>query len=114
MTPVGAGRGWLRAMEVSAVVCLAALILWVYVAKAAGADERAAIRSLDSQISQAQREIRVLRAEAAHLEQPARLEALVRAHLPMQPPVPEQQTPAQALPSLLPADEPAAATEVQP
>ena len=113
MSAAVGGRGILRALEIAAVVCLGALILWVYVAKAAGADERAAIRALETEIAPAQRDLRLLRAEAAHLEQPARLQALVDAHLQLQPLDAEQEASPEVLPVVLPTgqQEPAEATQ---
>ena len=78
-----------------------------------GADERAAIRELETEIAQAQRDLRLLRAEAAHLEQPARLQALVDAHLQLQPLDAEQEASPEVLPVVLPTaqQEPAEATQ---
>lgn len=95
----------LRALEIAAFVCLAALILWVYVAKAAGADERSAIRSLQGDIAEERAQIRLLRAEAAHLERPDRLEALAREHLHMEPADPQRETTIEALTALSPTRE---------
>ena len=113
MSTAVSGRNRLRALEIAAVVCLATLILWVYVAKAAGADERAAIRELEAEISQAQRDLRLLRAEAAHLEQPARLQALVDAHLQLQPVDAQQEASPEVLSVVLPTAEPETAEAAQ-
>ncbi|MBN8553398.1 MAG: hypothetical protein J0L52_10950 [Caulobacterales bacterium] len=85
-------RSRLRMLELSAFLCLVALVAWVYVAKATGADERATIRNIESDIRSEQRDIRRLRAEAATLEQPARLEALVREHTDLAPVEPINET----------------------
>jgi len=85
-------RSRLRMLELSAFVCLIALVAWVYVAKATGADERATIRGIENDIRAEHREIRRLRAEAAYLEQPARLEALVREHTDLAPVEPINET----------------------
>lgn len=90
--PMRARRGQMRMFEISAFVCLVALVAWVYVAKATGADERATIRDIESDIRSEQRQIRLLRAEAAHLERPSRLEALVRAHTDLAPVEPINET----------------------
>ena len=85
-------RSRLRMLELSAFVCLVALVAWVYVAKATGADERATIRDIESDIRTEQRQIRLLRAEAAYLERPSRLEELVRQHTDLAPVEPINET----------------------
>ena len=90
--PMRARRSQMRMYEISAFVCLVALVAWVYVAKATGADERATIREIESDIRAEQRQIRLLRAEAAHLERPSRLEQLVRAHTDLAPVDPINET----------------------
>lgn len=90
--PMRLRRSRVRMFEISAFVCLVALVAWVYVAKATGADERATIRSIEGDIRGEQREIRRLRAEAAHLERPSRLEELVRTHTDLAPVEPVNET----------------------
>ena len=90
--PMRLRRSRVRMFEISAFVCLVALVAWVYVAKATGADERATIRDLQGDIRSEQRQIRILRAEAAHLERPSRLEALVRDHTDLAPVEPVNET----------------------
>lgn len=85
-------RSRLRMLELSAFVCLIALVAWVYVAKATGADERATIRDIERDIRSEQRDIRLLRAEAAYLERPSRLEELVREHTDLAPVEPMNET----------------------
>lgn len=97
----------IRALEIAAFVCLLGLILWVYVAKAAGADERAVIRETEADIRAEQARIRLLEAEAAHLEQPVRLEALAREHTDLGPVEPARETRPEALDGLAPSAEPA-------
>jgi hypothetical protein len=101
-----ARRSRLRMLELSAFLCLVALVAWVYVAKATGADERATIRSIESDIRTQQREIRRLRAEAATLEQPVRLEALVREHTDLAPVEPINETRPENLDALVGEAEP--------
>ena len=111
--PMRLRRGRMRMLEISAFVCLVALVAWVYMAKATGADERANIRDIESDIRAEQRQIRVLRAEAAHLERPSRLEELVRAHTDLAPVEPINETRPENLEALVgPAESPEA--EVQP
>ena len=69
----------IRWIEIIGVVCVAAMVFSVYVAKAAAARESAQIGDLESQIATSHQRVRLLRAEAARLEQPGRLEALSRA-----------------------------------
>lgn len=90
--PLRARRSRLRLVEISALACLVLLVAWVYAAKATGADERATIREIEGDIRAEQREIRRLRAEAAHLERPSRLEELVRAHTDLAPVEPVNET----------------------
>lgn len=67
-----------RCVEIIGVVCVAALVFSVYIAKAAAARESAEISRLESEIRENRQRVRLLRAEATRLEQPARLEALSR------------------------------------
>ncbi len=68
----------IRWIEIIGVVCVAAMVFSVYVAKAAAARESAAIGQLERQIAENGQRVRLLRAEVARLEQPGRLEALSR------------------------------------
>ena len=68
----------IRWIEIIGLVCVAAMIFSVYVAKAAAARESAAIGQLERQIAVNSQRVRLLRAEAARLERPGRLEALSR------------------------------------
>lgn len=94
-----------RWIELIGVVCVAAMVLSVYVAKAGAARESARIGELERQISDNRQRVRLLRAEVSRLEQPGRLEALSRAAglAPMD--VHRQATEAQ-LPTLKPAPAP--------
>lgn len=67
-----------RWVEIIGVLLVAAMIFSVYVAKAAAARTGSEIADLERQIAQNGRRVRLLRAEVARLEQPARLEALSR------------------------------------
>jgi hypothetical protein len=77
-------RGF-RLIEILAAGCLAALVLSVYLTKAAAGREASAIAQTDRDIAEEQKRVRVLRAELAHLEQPARLEALASQYLSFGP-----------------------------
>ncbi|MNR35017.1 Cell division protein FtsL [compost metagenome] len=68
----------MRCVEIIGVVCVAALVFSVYIAKAAAARESAEISRIESEIRENRQRVRLLRAEATRLEQPARLEALSR------------------------------------
>ena len=67
-----------RCVEIIGVVCVAALVFSVYIAKAAAARESAEIGRIEGDIRENRERVRLLRAEATRLEQPARLEALSR------------------------------------
>lgn len=67
-----------RWIEIIGFVCVGAMVFSVYVAKAAAARESAAIDQLERQIAENRQRVRLLRAEAARLEQPGRLEDLSR------------------------------------
>ncbi len=69
----------IRWIEVIGLVCVAVLVLSVYVAKAGAARESARIGELESSISENRHRVRLLRAEVSRLESPGRLEALSRA-----------------------------------
>jgi cell division protein FtsL len=77
-------RGF-RLVDLWAAVLLVALILGVYLAKTMAGRERAEIAGMDRQIEEEQTRIRLLQAEVAHLEEPARLERLSEAYLGMGP-----------------------------
>lgn len=66
----------MRCVDIAAIVCLAALIFSVYIVKTAAARESTEISRIESEIRSNGERVRLLRAEATRLEQPARLEAL--------------------------------------
>ncbi len=98
----------IRWIEIIGLVCVAAMVLSVYVAKAAAARESAAIGQLERQIAAHSQRVRLLRAEAARLERPGRLEALSRdaGLVPVQM---ERQADEDALATLKPVAAPVAA-----
>jgi len=77
-------RGF-RLIDLVAAAVLVALILGVYLAKTIAGRERAEIASAEHQITAEKAEIRVLNAEVAHLEEPARIQKLSEAYLGMAP-----------------------------
>ena len=67
-----------RWIEIIGVALVAVMVMSVYVAKAGAARESARIAQLEREIRENAQRVRLLKAEAARLEQPARLEALSR------------------------------------
>ena len=70
--------GGLRWVNIIGLILVAAMVLSVYLAKAAAARESGQIADLERQIDANSQRVRLLRAEVARLEQPGRLEALSR------------------------------------
>lgn len=70
--------GGIRWIDIIGLVCVGVMLLSVYAAKAGAAREGARIAELERQIADNGQRVRLLRAEVARLEQPARLEALSR------------------------------------
>jgi len=68
-----------RLIEFGALTVLLALALAVYMVKARAGRETGDITQVESQIADDQRRVRLLQAEVAHLEQPARLQHLAEA-----------------------------------
>ena len=98
----------IRWIEIVGVMCVAAMVFSVYVAKAAAARESAAIGQLERQIAENSQRVRLLRAEAARLEQPGRLETLSRGAA-LAPVKAERQVDENALPTLQPVHVPVVA-----
>ncbi len=73
-------RGF-RLAELAAFGFLSVLVLGVYFSKAHAGGETAKISDVDQQISDEQRRVRLLNAELAHLEEPARIERLSQQYL---------------------------------
>lgn len=65
-----------RLVEFGALVVLLVMVLGVYLAKAAAGRERGDITAIQSQIDDESKRLRLLQAEVAHLEEPARLTRL--------------------------------------
>lgn len=99
-----------RCVNIIGVACVVALVLSVYIAKAAAARESAEISRIESEIRENNQRVRLLRAEATRLEQPARLEALSR-QIGLGPVDIKRQAGEEALPIIAP--EPKQKAEVQ-
>jgi hypothetical protein len=89
-------RGF-RIIDLSAFGFLAVLVLSVYAFKANQGGENARIEDVDDQIVDAQRQIRVLDAQLAHLEEPQRLERLSVQYLGLAPTNAKHETNTDAL-----------------
>ena len=100
-------RGF-RVTEIIGVAILAAVVVSVYFVKAQAARQSAEIAALQSDISEQRQRVRLLTAETARLEEPARLEALSR-QAGLAPISVEQRADLNALPELAPDAEPEAA-----
>ncbi len=100
-------RGF-RLVDLAAFGCLLVLATGVYLSKAGAGREAGRVAEVDDQIADEGRKLRVLRAEAAHLETPARLERL-SAYVGLQPAQGRQEAPLEALGDLVrhPAPAPA-------
>ena len=77
-------RGF-RLIDVVAMGLLVAIILGVYLAKTVAGRERAEIAQVERQIEGERERIRLLHAEVAFLEQPARIERLSSEYLGLAP-----------------------------
>jgi hypothetical protein len=77
-------RGF-RIIEIAAFLCLMVLVFGVYFTKAHAGHETAEITDVNQEISQTERRVRLLNAELAHLESPARLESLSQQYLAFGP-----------------------------
>ena len=86
-----------RLVEVVGLGVFIVLALTVYLLKAGAGHDRAEIARIDRQIQAEQTNLRVLRAEVAHLEQPERLGHLAQAYLGFTPIGPRQEITAEAL-----------------
>ena len=94
----------IRVVELIGVLCLIGMVLSVYVAKAGAAREAAVIGDLETRIAAERHRLRLLRAETARLEQPARLEALSR-HAGLAPVGVDRRIPVADLSEVAPADD---------
>lgn len=89
-------RGF-RVVTLAALACLSGLVLSVYLTKTSAGREATAIATINADIAQEERRLRLLRAELAHLEQPERLEQLSRRYLALEPIPAQRETLAEGL-----------------
>ena len=66
----------IRVVEIATFAILVILVFGVYIAKARASRERAEIADIEQRIGDEQRQVKLLRAEDARLEQPERIESL--------------------------------------
>jgi len=86
-------RGF-RLVDLVAFALLVMLVLGVYLAKTMAGRERAEIATAERSIGEEKARIRLLQAEVAHLEEPARLERLSQSYLGLGPvPIKHDLTP---------------------
>lgn len=97
----------MRCVDIAAIVCLAALIFSVYIVKTAAARESTEISRIEGEIRTNGERVRLLRAEATRLEQPARLEALA-AQAGLAPVEVKKQADVDGLAEIAAANQPAA------
>lgn len=89
-------RGF-RIIDLIALFCLSVLVLGVYFAKTAAGREGAQISEVNLGIREEQARLRLLRAELAHLENPARIERLSEAYLGLRPMSGQREAPPEGL-----------------
>jgi hypothetical protein len=102
-----------RWVELIGFALVAVMILSVYVAKADAAREGARITALERDIAANQKRVRLLRAEAARLEQPQRLEALSK-RLGLEPVEARREAGEESLQALRPAPAPVMPAPAEP
>lgn len=93
----------IRAFQIAAAVLIVALIVGLYRSKTDASAARQRVQTLETEISETESDIRALRAEVAHLESPARVEALARRELKMEPAGGTRALPERAIDRTLPA-----------
>ena len=89
-------RGF-RIMDLAALVIFLALALTVYAFKTSAGAERTDISDVEDQIRDETRQVRLLRAEIAHLESPDRLERLAGQYAGQAPVTAKQEVTPDAL-----------------
>ena len=95
----GRVRGF-RILDLIALVLFLVLALTVYAFKTSAGRERTDITDVESQIHDESREVRLLRAEVARLESPARMERLAGTYANQAPVAARQEVGPEALPDL--------------
>lgn len=89
-------RGF-RVVDIGSLAVLATLVLGVYGFKAVAGREGAKIADIEQQISEEQRQTRLLKAELAHLEQPQRIVRLSTDYLGLAPISAKRESPPEGL-----------------
>jgi hypothetical protein len=92
-------RGF-RVIDIAALVTCLALALTVYAFKTSAGAQRTDITDIESQIRDETRQVRLLRAEIAHLESPDRLERLAGQYAGQAPISARQEVTPDALPQV--------------
>lgn len=77
--------GWVALMLVGV-----GLVVVLFVIKTHALEARASVRELESMLTQEKSEVRMIKAEIAHLENPERLRKLAKEHLGLEPVTVEQ------------------------
>jgi len=92
-------RGF-RVLDVAALAVFLVLALTVYAFKSFAGDQRADIVDVENQIRDETRQVRLLKAEVARLENPSRLEALASRYAGQAPITARQEIAPEALPQV--------------
>jgi hypothetical protein len=95
----GRVRGF-RVLDLAALVLCLALALTVYAFKTSAGRERTDITDVESQIRDESRQVRLLKAEVARLESPARMERLAATYANQAPVAARQEIAPEALPDV--------------
>ncbi|MGH6985218.1 MAG: cell division protein FtsL [Caulobacteraceae bacterium] len=96
-----AGRvGGFRVIDLAGLGVFLILALGVYAFKTMAGAQSAETIQVERQITQEKRQVRLLRAELAQLEDPTRIERLSTSYLGMQPVTVTQETTLQGLPAI--------------
>ena len=106
-------RGF-RVVDLAALVVFLALALAVYAFKTSAGAEGRDIADVESQVQDETRQVRLLRAEVAHLESPDRLERLATRYAGQAPVSAKQEVASAALPQLAQATPPPPAANATP
>ena len=103
-----------RLVNVWGAGLLLVLVVGLYLAKTLAGGERADIATTEMQIADEQRRIRLLHAELAYLEQPARLERLSEQYLGLQPVNGKRETSVDGLQQIAGPPTPAVKAKAEP
>lgn len=80
-----------RLIEAIGLLLALIMIFWVCLSKVKEGQEVARLNALNAQIAEEQAAIKALKVKVANLEQPARIEALARQYLGMEPLSPKRE-----------------------